>query len=56
VGDAAACREWLLALARVEADEGCPRLFGMKSEIAMYFVDVTAAWNAERRYHCCVSG
>ena len=46
-----ACREWLLALARVEADEGCPRLFAMKSDIAMYFADVTASWDAERRYH-----
>jgi len=46
-----ACRDWLLGLARVEADSGCPRLFAMKSEIAMYFADTVAHWGTERRYH-----
>jgi hypothetical protein len=46
-----AYREWLLGLARVEADAGCPRLFAMKSDIAMYFADITRDWEPERRYH-----
>jgi hypothetical protein len=45
-----ASRDWLLGLARAEADAGCPRLFAHKSEIAMYFADVTANWDARRRY------
>jgi hypothetical protein len=45
-----AYREWLLGLARAEADAGCPRLFAMKSEITMYFGDLVANWSAERRY------
>ena len=44
-------REWLLSLARQEADAGCPRLLAMKSEAAMYFADLTATWDAERRYN-----
>jgi hypothetical protein len=40
-----------LGLARVEAEAGCPRLFALKSKIAMYFADVTADWDAARRYH-----
>ena len=43
-------REWLLGLARQEADAGCPRLLAMKSEAAMYFADLTETWDAERRY------
>jgi hypothetical protein len=48
---AVAYRDWLLRLARIEADSGCPRLFGMKSDIAMYFADIVADWESERRYH-----
>jgi hypothetical protein len=46
-----ACRDWLLNLARIEAESGCPRLFGMKSEIATYFADISADWEPEQRYH-----
>ena len=46
-----AYREWLLGLARVEADEGCPRLFGLKGDMEMYFADITEDWSPERRYH-----
>ena len=42
-------RDWLLGQAREEADAGCPRLRGMKSEEAMYFADLTETWDAERR-------
>ena len=45
-----AYRDWLLRLARIEADSGCPRLFGMKSDIAMYFADIAKDWDPERRY------
>jgi hypothetical protein len=46
-----AYREWLLGLARREADAGCPRLLAMKSERALYFADLTQTWDAERRYN-----
>ena len=46
-----ACREWLIRLARIEADGGCPRLLGLKSDSATYFADITENWDAERRYH-----
>jgi hypothetical protein len=45
-----AYREWLLGLARVEADAGCPRLFRLKGDVAMYFADVTRDWPTARRH------
>ncbi len=45
-----AYRDWLLSLARAEADRGCPRLFAIKSDIAMYFVDTVEEWTADQRY------
>ncbi len=45
-----ACRDWIFSLARAEADKGCPRLFGMKSDMMMYFADITENWEPEQRY------
>ena len=45
-----AYRDWLLQLSRIEADNGCPRLFAMKSDVAMYFADNVSEWDAELRY------
>jgi hypothetical protein len=47
---AAAYQEYLLALARKEADSGCERLFAFKGELPMYFAEVTASWSADDRY------
>jgi hypothetical protein len=45
-----AYRDWLLRLAHLEASEGCPRLFAMKSDVAMYFADTVAKWGSIDRY------
>jgi hypothetical protein len=44
-----AYREWLLELAKAEAEAGCPRLFAMKSDNAMYFADLTKDWSGPQR-------
>jgi hypothetical protein len=46
-----AYRDWLFNLARQEAESGCPRLRATKSEMAMYFTDLTERWGAEARYN-----
>src|SRR5262249_16798838 len=42
--------EYLLSLARQEADADCERLFAFKGELPMYFADVTATWQKNDRY------
>ena len=42
-------RDWLLDLASEEAEAGCPRLFRMKSDNAMYFADLTRDWSLQQR-------
>ena len=51
-----AYRDWLLTLARSEADNGCVRLFGMKSDIAMYFADIARNWTPDRCYQLMCAG
>jgi hypothetical protein len=41
---------WLLEWARMEAESGFERLSAMKSDAAMYFLDVTRTWPVERRH------
>ncbi len=42
-------RDWLLEMAMKEAEEGCPRVFRMKSNNAMYFIDLTRDWSMPQR-------
>jgi hypothetical protein len=44
-------RTWLLCEARREADADCSRLRSIKSELAIYFGDLTRAWSADAKYH-----
>jgi hypothetical protein len=43
------CRDWLLELARKDAEEGCPRVSRLKSDNAMYFMDLTKDWSVQQR-------
>jgi hypothetical protein len=51
-----AYRDWLLSLTRMEADTGCPRLFGLKSQIAMYFADIARDMPTEQRFNLMSAG